>query len=65
MTTSCASSATFDEIEVTISGGTALRYDAAGKQFVQNWQTPKAAGSCYKVTVSVGSASQAALFKLR
>ena len=41
--------ATTDAIETFFTtGGTALRYDATGGQFVQNWQTPKKPGTCYR-----------------
>jgi hypothetical protein len=63
-TTTCPTSAAVDEIELTTTGGTSLRYDATAAQFVQNWQTPKA--GCYKVTLTTldGSAITA-LFKTR
>jgi hypothetical protein len=51
----CDSSAVLDEIPLseTTTGGTTLRYDSTGGQFIQNWQTPKAgAGSCYRVTMT-------------
>ncbi|MBA2277140.1 MAG: PxKF domain-containing protein, partial [Chloroflexia bacterium] len=45
-------------IEVTTTGGTVLRYDGTGGQFIQNWQTPKGkAGSCYKVTMTTQDGS--------
>lgn len=34
-----------EDIELTMTGGTVLRYDWAAGQFIQNWQTPKGAGS--------------------
>jgi len=40
-----------DDIEMLSTGGTALRYDGTGGQFIQNWQTPKKPGTCYDVTV--------------
>src|SRR5215211_3920480 len=40
-----------DDIEITTTGGTQLRYDTTAGQFIQNWQTPKKAGSCYDVTM--------------
>jgi hypothetical protein len=62
----CDTSATIDEIEVTSTGGTSLRYDTTGGQFIQNWQTPRAAGTCYRVTMTTqdGSFLQA-FFRLK
>ena len=34
------------------TGGTALRYDTTGHQFIQNWQTPKGANQCYVVRMT-------------
>lgn len=63
---SCDASATIDEIEVTTTGGTSLRYDATARQFIQNWQTPKSAGSCYRVTLTTDDGSTlVAYFKLK
>jgi hypothetical protein len=63
---SCSTSAVLDEIEVVSTGGTSLRYDSTGGQFIQNWQTPKAAGSCYKVTMTTQDGSSLiAYFKLK
>lgn len=62
----CDGSASEDPIELTATGGTALRYDVTAGQFVYNWQTPKKPGSCYRVTITDQSGSFAtALFKLR
>ena len=36
-TMSCATGAVADEIEIVSTGGTSLRYDATGGQFIQNW----------------------------
>lgn len=64
--TSCAASATIDDIELTTTGGTSLRYDTTGGQFIQNWQTPKQAGKCYRVTMfTIDGSSITALFKLK
>ena len=41
-----------DEIEVVTTGGTSLRYDSTGGQFIQNWQTPKKPGTCHVVTMT-------------
>ncbi len=55
-----------DEIEVTTTGGTSLRYDTTAGQFVQNWQTPKLPGQCYQVTMTTqDSSSLKAFFKLK
>jgi hypothetical protein len=51
-----ASSVT-DDIELTTTGGTVLRYDAVGGQFIQNWQTPKKPGACYAVTMTTADGS--------
>ncbi|MEO8358091.1 MAG: PxKF domain-containing protein [Chloroflexota bacterium] len=62
----CDNGLTIDEIEVNSTGGTSLRYDTTGGQFIQNWQTPKAAGSCYKVTMTNHDGSfLTAFFKLK
>ena len=47
----------FDAVEITATGGTSLRYDTTGGQFIYNWQTPKAAGKCYRVTVGTTDGS--------
>ena len=58
--------AAVDDIELTTTGGTTLRYDSTGGQFIQNWQTPKQAGACYKVTMTTQDGSPlSALFKLK
>lgn len=66
---SCASVATdrADEVEVTTTGGTALRYDATGGQFVQNWQTPRTSGVCYRATMTAadGVTTRTAYFRTR
>ena len=63
---SCSGSAPTDDIELVATGGTVLRYDAAG-QFVYNWQTPSGkAGTCWSVTISTqDGSSQTALFQLK
>jgi hypothetical protein len=62
----CSTSAAIDEIELTTTGGTSLRYDTTAGQFIQNWQTPKLAGSCYKVTMTTQDGSSlSAFFKLK
>jgi len=62
----CDGSSPTDEIEVTTTGGTNLRYDTTGGQFIQNWQTPKLPGQCYRVTMTTqDDSSIIALFKLK
>ena len=63
---SCDGSALTDEIEGTSTGGTSLRYDSTSGQFIQNWQTPRSAGTCYKVTITTqGGTELVALFRLK
>ncbi len=52
---SCTSNATEDVIEQIAAGSTSLRYDTTSGQFIYNWQTPKAAGTCYSITVVTSS----------
>jgi hypothetical protein len=55
-----------DTIELVTTGGTSLRYDSTAGQFIQNWQTPKAANTCYKVTMTTNDGSKvSATFKLK
>ena len=55
-----------DSVEMTSNQGTSLRYDTTGGQFIQNWKTPTAAGSCYKVTMTTDdNSSISALFKIK
>lgn len=64
--TSCTTGMTEDAIEATATGGTGLRWDATGGQFIHNWQTPKQAGTCWTVTVSfTDGTSLSARFKLK
>ena len=63
---SCGTSTVLDEIEVVSTGGTSLRYDTTGGQFIQNWQTPKAPGACYRVTLTTqDNSTLVAFFKLK
>jgi hypothetical protein len=64
--TDCAATAPTDDIEVVTTGGTTLRYDSVAGQFVQNWQTPKAPGTCYRTTMTAQDGSTiVAFFKLK
>jgi hypothetical protein len=60
----CDTGAAADEIELTTTGGTSLRYSDG--QFIQNWQTPRTPGKCSKVTMKTTDGSSiSALFKLK
>jgi len=50
-------SATLDPIDIVTTGGTSLRYDTTGGQFIQNWQTPKKPGACYVTTMTAQDGS--------
>jgi hypothetical protein len=55
-----------DAIETVATGGTSLRYDTTGGQFIYNWKTPTGTGTCYSVTISsIDGSSKTALFKLK
>jgi hypothetical protein len=62
----CDATAPQDEVETTATGGTALRYDSTGAQFVYNWKTPSGAGKCHRVTMlAQDGSSLMAFFKLK
>lgn len=64
--TACNAVAIADEIETVATGGTSLRYDWTGGQFIFNWKTPNTAGKCYRVTMTTQDGSSlAAYFKLK
>lgn len=58
--------ATEDAVELTTTGGTAVRYDTTGGQYVQNWKTPTTVGACYAASVTAvdGTTVGAAYFKI-
>ena len=43
--------------ELSATGGTVLRYDTTGRQFIYNWQTAKHAGDCFRVTMTTQDGS--------
>ena len=52
--------------EIAPTGGTALRYDTTGGQFIYNWKTPSKGGTCYNVTMTTQDGSTlSANFKLK
>ena len=53
-------------LEMLATGGTSLRYDAVGGQFIFNWQTPRVAGQCYRVTLTtLDGSTLSTLFKTK
>jgi hypothetical protein len=65
--TNCLTGVPIDDIEELATGGTNLRYDTTGAQYIFNWQTPKKPGTCYNVTVQMvdGSSIPIAKFLLK
>jgi hypothetical protein len=63
----CAAGIPGDEVDLVTAGGTSLRYDTTGHQFIQNWKTPTASTeTCYRATVTFADGSSlSAFFKLR
>jgi hypothetical protein len=63
----CSSAVAEDAVDWVTSEGTSLRYDATERQFIQNWKTPKAPGTCYlaRVTTAADGRSLSANFKLK
>ena len=63
---SCAPDATMDDLELYTTGNTTLRYDATSNQFIYNWQSPKSAGKCYTVQITLTDGSVlSAIFRLK
>jgi hypothetical protein len=62
----CSGGTYEDPIDLVTTGGTTLRYDATAHQFIQNWQTPKTPGFCYRVTMETLDGSKLyAFFKMK
>lgn len=62
----CSPLSLVDDIEITATGNTSLRYDATSGQFIYNWKTPTVAGSCYTLTMTANDGSSInANFKLK
>lgn len=62
----CSGDVLEDGIEMLATGGTSLRYNATGGQFIQNWKTPTGAGTCYRATMTAQDGSAvSALFKIK
>jgi hypothetical protein len=63
----CAESSLEEPVEITSTGGTNLRYDTTGLQWIQNWQTARVtADTCYRATVTFAdNSSLSAFFKLK
>jgi len=57
---------TVDDIELTATGNTSLRYDSVSGQFIYNWKTPATPGSCYRLTMKAADGSSIfANFKMK
>jgi large repetitive protein len=55
-----------DDIEVTNTGATTLRYDSTTGHYIQNWKTPAGAGMCYSLTATlIDGSSIVAYFKTK
>jgi hypothetical protein len=58
--------ALLDDLAQYATGGTSLRYDSGANQYIYNWQSPKAPGKCYQVSITLTDGStHSALFQLR
>jgi hypothetical protein len=62
----CTAFGTEDAVEeIVTTGGTVLRYDTVGGQFIDNWKVPSTVG-CYRVVMTALDGSQiAAYFKIK
>ena len=63
---SCITGVVIDDLTITTTGNTSLRYDTTSGQFILNWQSPKIAGNCYDITVTtLDGSSITTHFKLK
>jgi len=53
----CSSGVPMDSIEEYATGGTSLRYDTTGGQFIFNWKTPKQPNTCWRVRMETQDGS--------
>jgi hypothetical protein len=53
----CTTSGGVDAVEDFATGNTTLRYDTTSGQFIFNWKSPKAPGTCYRVTMTTQDGS--------
>jgi hypothetical protein len=58
----CDGSSSEDPVDFTTTGGTSLRYDGVEGQFIQNWQSPKGPGKCYRATMTAADGSSISAF---
>ncbi|MEU1972768.1 PxKF domain-containing protein [Microbacterium sp. NPDC019599] len=62
----CQAGAEYSDDLFVTTGNTALRYDTTAHQWIQNWQTPKTSGKCYRVRLTTADGSQlTALFRTK
>jgi hypothetical protein len=59
---SCPSNAATDLVDFTTTGSNSLRYDTTAMQWIQNWQTPKGSGKCYRATMNFADGSALSAF---
>ena len=53
----CSAGDVLNTTVVATTGGTSLRYDTTGHQWIQNWQTPATTGRCYQVAITTADGS--------
>ena len=64
---SSVSTALTDDVEITNTGNTSLRYDSTSGQFIANWKTPTGqTGTCWEAKMtSIDGSTIAGFFKLK